>query len=111
MILAPPILSLYISWPQKIMYLETSTNYVGAGIVTDYGVQAGWPEFGPRQGQEILVFSTTSRPQPTLQWVPGLFPGVKRPGNEADHPPPSSAEVKNGRAIPPLPHTASWRGA
>jgi hypothetical protein len=31
-------------------------------------------------------------------------PGVKRPGREADHLPPSSAEVKNGGAIPPLPN-------
>jgi hypothetical protein len=26
----------------------------------------------------------------------GSFPGVKRPGRDADHPPPSSAEVKKG---------------
>jgi hypothetical protein len=25
--------------------------------------------------------------------------------------PPSSAEVKNGGAIPPLPHTSSWHSA
>jgi hypothetical protein len=36
--------------------------------------------------------------------------GVKRPGREADHCPPSSA-VKNGGVISPLPHTSSWRGA
>jgi hypothetical protein len=30
---------------------------------------------------------------------------------EADHSPPSSGEVRNGAAIPPLPHTSSWRGA
>jgi hypothetical protein len=32
-----------------------------------------------------------------VQWVPGvLFPGVKtRPGRDADHSPPSSAEVEN----------------
>ena len=29
--------------------------------------------------------------------------GVKRPGREADRSHPSSAEVKNGGAIPPLP--------
>jgi hypothetical protein len=29
---------------------------------------------------------------------------VKRPGREADHSPPSSAEVKNGGAISPLLH-------
>jgi hypothetical protein len=34
--------------------------------------------------------------QPPIQWVPGaLSLGVKRPGREADHSPPSSAEVKN----------------
>jgi hypothetical protein len=27
---------------------------------------------------------------------------VKRPGNETDHSPPFSAEVKNGSVIPPL---------
>jgi hypothetical protein len=31
------------------------------------------------------------------------FPGVKRPGRGADHPPPSSAEVEMSRAIPLLP--------
>jgi hypothetical protein len=36
--------------------------------------------------------------------------GVKRPFGEADHSPPSSAEVKNGGAIPSSP-TSSWSGA
>jgi hypothetical protein len=31
---------------------------------------------------------------PLFQWVPGLFPGVKWPGRGLNHPPPSSAEVK-----------------
>jgi hypothetical protein len=38
----------------------------------------------------------------------GAFPRVKRPGREADHSSPSSAEVKKGGAIHPLPHTSSW---
>jgi hypothetical protein len=38
------------------------------------------------------------------------FPGDKAQGCETDHSPPSGAEVKNGRAIPPLPHMCSWRG-
>jgi hypothetical protein len=34
--------------------------------------------------------------QPPIQWVLGpISPGIKRPGREADHSPPSSAEVKN----------------
>jgi hypothetical protein len=39
-----------------------------------------------------------------------LSPALKRQGREADHSPPSSAEVKNGGPILPLPHTFSWRG-
>jgi len=34
--------------------------------------------------------------QPPIQWVTGaLSPGVNRTGGEADHSPPSSAEVNN----------------
>jgi hypothetical protein len=48
-----------------------------------------------------FLFTTASRTalgptQPPIQWVPGaLFLGLKRPGREADHSPPSSAEIKN----------------
>jgi len=38
----------------------------------------------------------------------GSYPRTKRLGLEADHSPPSSAEVKNEGAIPPLPNTSSW---
>jgi hypothetical protein len=34
----------------------------------------------------------------------GSFPGSKAAGREDDHSSLSSAEVKNGGAIPPLPH-------
>jgi hypothetical protein len=46
-------------------------------------------------------FATASRPalkptQPPIQWVTGaISQGVKRPGRESGHSPPSSAEVKN----------------
>jgi hypothetical protein len=39
----------------------------------------------------------------------GLFPGIKRPGREVDHSSQSSAKVKKGGALPPLPTTSSWR--
>jgi hypothetical protein len=33
--------------------------------------------------------------QPPIQWVPGsVYPGVKQPRREADHSPPTSAEIK-----------------
>jgi hypothetical protein len=37
--------------------------------------------------------------------------GVKQPEREADRPTPTSAEVKNGEAVPTLHHTGSGRGA
>jgi hypothetical protein len=37
--------------------------------------------------------------------------GINRPGREADHSPPTNAEVTNGGAIPPLSHTSSELGA
>jgi hypothetical protein len=52
----------------------------------------------------IVTFTVTwcvSRPalrptQTPVQWVQGVFPRDKsRPGRDADHPPPTSAEVKN----------------
>jgi hypothetical protein len=50
----------------------------------------------------IFPLTSVSRPalgptHPPVQWVPGvLSPGVKaRPGRDADHSPPSSAEVEN----------------
>jgi hypothetical protein len=35
--------------------------------------------------------------------VGNFSPGVKRPDRDTNHSPPSSAEVKNGGTIPPLP--------
>jgi hypothetical protein len=51
-------------------------------------------------------------PASYLMDTQGIFsPGVKRPGNESDHSPPSSSEVKNGAVITPLPHISSWHSA
>jgi hypothetical protein len=66
-------------------------------------------------GHGIFLYSSASRAalgstQPPIQWVPGVIsPRVGRTGREADHSP--SAEIKNGGAISPLPHSPSWRGA
>jgi len=56
------------------------------GIATCYGLdgRGGGRDF-PHPSRPAL------RPtQPPIQWVPGL----ERPGRGVDHPPPSSAEVK-----------------
>jgi hypothetical protein len=67
--------------------------------------------FDSWRGLGIFLFSTVSRTdlgptQPPIQWVPqALFLGIKRPGREADHSPPSSADVKNAwsyTSTPPI---------
>jgi hypothetical protein len=62
----------------------------------------------------IIIVSTQAlgHTQPPIQWVPGAISlGIKRPGHEADHSPPFSAEVRNDGAIPILPNTPSWSSA
>jgi hypothetical protein len=39
-----------------------------------------------------------------------VSPDVRLPEREDDHEPPSSVEVNNTRAIPPIPHMFSWLG-
>jgi hypothetical protein len=81
------------------------------GLGTGYGLDGPGLILGK---DKIFLYSTASRPalgptQPLIQWVLGaLSLGVKRKGRESDHSPPSSDEVKNGGAIPPLAHTPSW---
>jgi hypothetical protein len=46
------------------------------------------------------IFCYCNTIQPPIQWVPGaLSLGVKLPGREADHSPPSSAEVKESMEL------------
>jgi hypothetical protein len=86
------------------------------GITTS--LRAGRPRIRgsiPDRGKRL--FSITSRPvlgptQPPIQWILGaVSPRVKRPRREAGAIPPTSAEVKNGKAISPLPYASSWGGA
>jgi hypothetical protein len=81
-------------------------------MTTCYGLDSQ----GSIPGRGKRFFSTPHYPY----WLWGLTslllngfhklssPEVKRPVWEAEHSPPSSAEVKNGGAIPLLPHTSSW---
>jgi hypothetical protein len=89
--------------------ITRSRNSV-VGIATGYGLDyrgVGVPSPGRVKN---FLFSMASRPalgptQPPIQWVRG----VKRPGHEADHSLPTSAEVKKMWIYNPLPHTSSWR--
>jgi hypothetical protein len=80
-----------------------------ASIVTGYGTDTTRVRFlaGIRDFFLYSIASTLALEpiQPPIQWVPAaLSLGLKWHGREADHSPPSRAEVNNGGAIPPLPH-------
>jgi hypothetical protein len=70
------------------------------GIATGYGLDERG--VGVRVSVGSRIFSSPRRPdralgstQPPIKWVPGVLSlGVKRPGREADHSPPASAEVE-----------------
>jgi hypothetical protein len=68
-------------------------------------------EFESRWGQEFsllhVVQTGCGAHQPPIQWVLGALSMVKWPGREADHSPPTSAEVENTWIYTP----SSWRNA
>jgi hypothetical protein len=74
--------------------------------------------FDSRRGLGMFLFTTASRTalepsQSPIQWVTGVLSlGVKRPGREADHSPPSSTEVTEWVELYlHSPNTPPWRGA
>jgi hypothetical protein len=74
---------------------------LGTNRLTDQLRDSGWTAeesgFVSRHGKYIPLFSTASRPAvrstwPPIYWIAGtLSSGIKRPGHEADHSPPTSA--------------------
>jgi hypothetical protein len=83
------------------------------GVAAGYGLE----DWGFVPGRCKMFYSASSRPavrptQPLIQWVPrSPFVGVKLTGRKAGNSIPSTAEAKNGGAIPPLPHMPLRRGA
>jgi hypothetical protein len=81
------------------------------------GCSNGVPPIIFFQAEHIIQFRShpmrfLSPTQPPIQWVPGVLSlGVKRPGLEADHSPPSVGDVKNARLYTSIPNTSPWRGA
>jgi len=59
-------------------------------------------------GEGIFLFVTSSTTLPIKCVAVAHSPGVKRPGREADHSPPSTSEIKNTWSYTSTPHTNSW---
>jgi hypothetical protein len=100
-----------------ILYFTSSCRDSSVGKPTGYGQDDRMIGVRfPTEGGNFL-FDTVSRPalgstQPPIKWVPGtLSLEVKRPGREADHSPPSSAEVKNAWSYASTSHASPWLGA
>ena len=64
------------------------------GIATRYGLNG--PGIESRQGRDFSAPVQTGPGAYPASYTVGTasFPGVKRPGRDVDHPPPSSVEVK-----------------
>jgi hypothetical protein len=77
-----------------ITWISLQRVHSSVGIALRYGLddRGSRARFPAGAGVSRTALGPT---QPPIQWVPGaLSLGVKRPGCEADHSPPSSAEVK-----------------
>jgi hypothetical protein len=67
-------------------------------IGTGYGLNNREVQFTYRQKQEIFLFFASNLTSCPMDTVVAFLRG------EADHSPTSSAEIKNGGAIPPINH-------
>jgi hypothetical protein len=82
------------------LFKHRDLNYLFYIIIKSTGLSIEVLGFDYLLGLGVFLFTTASRTamrptQPLFQWVGGaLSLGVKRPRREADHSPPSSAEVK-----------------
>jgi hypothetical protein len=113
-----------LTWPPHTHPSVTHSHYVfillisrsrdnAVGTAAGYGLDDGG--VGVRGSVGSRIFSSARRPD-RFWGPPSLLsngygapsPGVERPGREADHSPPTSAEIKEMWSINPLPHTPSW---
>ena len=79
----------------RVFLVVTVVRDDSVGITTSYGLDG--PGFEPRWGGARFYAPVQTGPGTHAAFCTmgtWSFPGVKRPGRGVDHPPPSSAEVK-----------------
>jgi hypothetical protein len=86
-----------LSVPSRHYVLESRDSSVGIALgygLDDQGFRVRFPAGAGNFFHHRVQNGSGAHPA-TYQWVPGtLSLGIKRPGLETDHSPPSSAEVK-----------------
>jgi hypothetical protein len=109
--------TIYWVWLKvKSVRIYSNSRDSSVGIALGYGLddRGSRVRFPAGAGNFSLHQRVQNGPtQPPIQWVTvPLCLGIKRPGREADHSPPSSAEVKDWRQLHlHSPNTPPWRGA
>jgi hypothetical protein len=85
-------------WSHYVNYYSVHTDW----MIGCSSPGRGWEFFSSSESRQAL-----GPTQPPIQWVTGVSPlGVKRPGRETDHSPPSSAEVNNSWSCTSTPQYA-----
>jgi hypothetical protein len=84
---------------ELLNYLTPVCRWCAVSVETGYGLgNRGFAVRVPVRWRNVISPCRPDRvwdpPNPISTWYRGSFPGVKRPGLEADHSQPTSAEVK-----------------
>jgi len=92
---------------QNVQYLGDKTDQVAVFL------QETTPDDqnGVTQYRDKVTSWTGAHPACYPLGTGALSRGVRRPGRDADHSPPSSAKIKNAWNCTSTPNTSSWRGA
>ena len=77
-----------------IIVYDLRDRVSAVGIATRYGLDG--PGIESRWGRDFPhpYWPALGPTQHPIQWIPGLSPGVKRPGRGVEHPPTSSTDVE-----------------
>jgi hypothetical protein len=108
----------FINYFFSMEFVNTKPGYLGIvtmlrdGQLDNRGTVVRFPT-GERNFYLLRSVQTCSGANPAsyTMGIGGYSLRIKRPRREADHSPPSSAEVKNAGVTSPLPHTSSRHSA
>jgi hypothetical protein len=98
------VVEICLKWNWEVAFILDDELFEKYGIICERDYATGWTTgvrflAGAEKGLFVFVTACTANPvpiQPPTYPVTRVFtPRIKRPGRDANHPPPSSAKVKN----------------